>query len=422
MSSQLHTLGTTASPGNTRITLNSETTDSTGKDNIRSERAKGRVFAGLALAGALAGIVALLVLIAYVLVDAWGWIDWQFITDVVVLDLMLSGLDGIEICRRLKREAQIMDLSDVDDGQFLVVTRTIDATRQVVGTFIALTAAMGTVAVVVILLVGLTIVRRAHDSQLAVRAYSAGDLSFRVHAAGTSAEAALVDEINAMAEALESRFAGIRDDREDLEAILSSMIEGVIVLNPDRTIRRINGAAARLFKVSPEQTVGQTVLECLRNAQIDEIASLTFGTDQPTERALTLYGDRIAHLQLHATRLAGGDSAETTGIVVVTSDVTRLQQLEKIRRDFVANVSHELRTPIASIKGFVETLQDGVLDDRKQSERFIEIIMRHTNRLNLIIEDLLTLSRLEQPDSELVLRVHSVGPTIAAAPDLDLRS
>ena len=316
----------------------------------------------------------------------------------------------------------IVDLSVEDDGQFLVVTRTSDATRQVVGTFVALAGAMGTLAIVVIVMVGLTIVRRAQDSQIAVheaaRAYAAGNLSFRVHTAGTSAESALVDEINAMAEALESRFAGIRDDREDLEAILSSMIEGVIVLNPDRTIRRINGAAARLFKVSAAGSVGRTVLECLRNAQVDEIASLTLETDEPVERPLTLYGEQTAHLQLHATRLAGGTTAETTGIVVVTSDVTRLQQLEKIRRDFVANVSHELRTPITSIKGFVETLQDGVLDDREQSERFIEIILRHTNRLNLIIEDLLTLSRLEQPDSELLLGVHSIRPTIDAVVDV----
>ena len=271
----------------------------------------------------------------------------------------------------------VADLSAGHDA-FLLVTRSAAAAMQLVGTFIALTVALGAVAVAVILLVGFTIVRRADDSQAAVReaarAYSRGDLSFRVHTAGTSAEAHLVDEVNAMAEALESRFAGIRDDREDLEAILSSMIEGVIVLNPDRTIRRINGAAARLFNVSPEQCAGHTVLECLRNAQIDEIAALTTATDEPVERPLTLYGEQPTHLQLHATRLAGGAAGKTTGIVVVTSDVTRLQQLENIRRDFVANVSHELRTPITSIKGFVETLQDGVLDDRSQSERFLEII------------------------------------------------
>ena len=313
----------------------------------------------------------------------------------------------------------MVDLSAGEDAAFLLVIRSIESARQVVGTFVALAAISGAVAVVVILLVGLTIVRRAHDSQLAVReaakAYGAGELSFRVHTAGTSAEAALVDEINAMAEALEGRFAGIRDDREDLEAILSSMIEGVIVLNPDRTIRRINGAAARLFDVPAAQSAGQTVLECLRNAQIDEIAATHHGDRRASRARVTLYGEQPPHLQLHATRLAGGAAGRTTGMVVVTSDVTRLQQLENIRRDFVANVSHELRTPITSIKGFVETLQDGVLDDREQSERFLEIILRHTNRLNLIIEDLLTLSRLEQPGSELTLRTHSVRPVIETA-------
>jgi two-component system phosphate regulon sensor histidine kinase PhoR len=85
-----------------------------------------------------------------------------------------------------------------------------------------------------------------------------------------------------------------------------------------------------------------------------------------------------------------------TGAVIVLTDTTRIKQLEKVRRDFVANVSHELKTPITSIKGFVETLQEGALTDAEQANRFLEIIAKHADRLNAIIDDLLTLSRLEE--------------------------
>jgi two-component system phosphate regulon sensor histidine kinase PhoR len=87
---------------------------------------------------------------------------------------------------------------------------------------------------------------------------------------------------------------------------------------------------------------------------------------------------------------------KSIGAVIVLNDVTRLRRLETVRRDFVANVSHELRTPITLIKGFVETLQQGALDNREEAERFLNIMSKQVERLNAIIEDLLSLSRLEQ--------------------------
>ena len=105
------------------------------------------------------------------------------------------------------------------------------------------------------------------------------------------------------------------------------------------------------------------------------------------------------------------------GALIVLHDVTRLRRLENVRRDFVANVSHELKTPITSIKGFVETLIDGALDDRENAARFLEIVSRQVNRLDAIIEDLLTLSRLEKGSEEQASRLEpgSVRNVLQAA-------
>jgi two-component system phosphate regulon sensor histidine kinase PhoR len=100
-------------------------------------------------------------------------------------------------------------------------------------------------------------------------------------------------------------------------------------------------------------------------------------------------------LQVRGTSLSGSQG-EAVGAVIVLNDVTHLRRLENIRRDFVANVSHELKTPITSIKGFVETLLDGALDNREDAERFLKIVAKQADRLNSIIEDLLSLAKIEQ--------------------------
>ena len=115
----------------------------------------------------------------------------------------------------------------------------------------------------------------------------------------------------------------------------------------------------------------------------------------PVEGTLTIYAREQRILQVYAALIGGREGG---GCLLVVHDITRLAQLENVRRDFVANVSHELKTPITSIKGFVETLADGALDDPVQARRFLDIIAKHTDRLEDIIEDLLALARLEQQE------------------------
>jgi two-component system phosphate regulon sensor histidine kinase PhoR len=118
---------------------------------------------------------------------------------------------------------------------------------------------------------------------------------------------------------------------------------------------------------------------------------------------------------MHGTILRN-DKGESLGAVVVLNDITRLRHLENIRRDFVANVSHELKTPITSIKGFVETLREGALKDPGDSERFLGIIAKQADRLNSIIEDLLTLSKIEESEkTELQLEEHNLKAVLQSA-------
>jgi two-component system phosphate regulon sensor histidine kinase PhoR len=135
--------------------------------------------------------------------------------------------------------------------------------------------------------------------------------------------------------------------------------------------------------------------EVVRNVALQHLLADAMLRRTPTTAEIVLRGEEERVLQATATPLR--DAAERDiGMLVVLNDVTQIRHLENIRRDFVANVSHELKTPITSIKGFVETLRDGALDDRPQAERFLGIVARHADRLHAIIEDLLSLSRLEQ--------------------------
>ncbi len=232
----------------------------------------------------------------------------------------------------------------------------------------------------------------------AVRHFSAGNLRHRVLVDDPPALAAFARTLNGLAAQFHSNLTRVTQQKNELETILSSMVEGVLVLDTKRQISAINQAAALLFAVDPTKAKGQSVIAMLRNSEVDDFAEETLSAEEPKERTITLFDAEPIHVQLHGTVLRGEDGA-TIGALIVTSDVTRLKRLETVRREFVANVSHELRTPITSILGFVETLQEGALDDRERASRFLGIIYAHANRLNLIIEDLLSLSRLESYES-----------------------
>lgn len=180
------------------------------------------------------------------------------------------------------------------------------------------------------------------------------------------------------------------------QAVLGSMIEGVVAIDARQRVLGINRAAADLLDVNLERIIGRPLQEVIRNPDLRRFALLAIDCREPVEDDLVLHGIRDRTIRLRGTALR--DATGEGGAVIVLNDVTDMQRLENVRRDFVANVSHELKTPVASIKGFVETLLDGAADDPADNRRFLEIVARQADRLAAIIEDLLALSRIEQSE------------------------
>jgi len=208
----------------------------------------------------------------------------------------------------------------------------------------------------------------------------------------------LAAAMNTLSEALSSRLSTTTTQQKELESTLSSMNEAVLLLDHDDRIRLINSAGAALLKIDPRLAVGLSIPEVVGTGSLREFVARAAAVQEPYEEDITIEGDKTKFVHAFKTVIrddAGGFSA----ILLVLHDITRLKRLENIRRDFVANVSHELKTPITSIKGFVETLRSGETHDPETVTRFLDIIARHTDRLNSIIEDLLVLSRIEQAEN-----------------------
>ena len=202
--------------------------------------------------------------------------------------------------------------------------------------------------------------------------------------------AALGSALNRLAERAEAQLGLVRDERDHLMTILASMSEGVLVVGGDGRARLVNPALRRLFDLSGDVT-GRTVLELLRQPELARIVDDTLRLGAPQSGGIELQAPERRTLLLESAALAGGER----GAVVVARDTTELTRVADMRRDFVANVSHELKTPLAAIRGYAETLRDGALDEPATAQRFTERILQHCRRLQALLDDLLTLSRLE---------------------------
>ena len=211
---------------------------------------------------------------------------------------------------------------------------------------------------------------------------------------------ALSNALNQMALQLEDRIKTITSQSNESEAVLSSMVEGVLAVDAAENIIRLNKAAGKILEIKPENAEGRPIDEVVRNSHLRDFIERTLSGIKNVETDLTIGNKNEIFIQAHGAALKDMEE-KSIGAVIVLNDVTRLRRLETVRRDFVANVSHELRTPITSIKGFVETLQQGALENREEAERFLEIMSKQVERLNAIIEDLLSLSRLEQDSGTL---------------------
>ena len=248
-------------------------------------------------------------------------------------------------------------------------------------------------------IISLFVVRRfsnpLEEMKQGVTRFARGELSYRISKPKSTELTRLADSLNEMAAQLDDKIKTIIEQKNEQQAVLESMVEGVLAVDKDEKIININRAAAKLFDLNPAESIGRSIHEVIRNADLQKLIYLTLKNNIPVESEILLHNHGAHYLQGNGTVLKNAVS-ETVGALVVLNDVTKLRRLENMRRDFVANVSHEIRTPLTSIKGFSETLLDGAINDPKSALEFVEIIAKQSNRLNSIIEDLLMLARLEQ--------------------------
>jgi len=229
--------------------------------------------------------------------------------------------------------------------------------------------------------------------------FARGELDRRLPTAGFEEASTLAEAMNLMAQQLDERIRTIQCQQNELEAVLGSMEEGVLAVDNEGVIINVNQTCATLLGSKPDDLRGRVVHEVVRRADLLGFVKSSLSSDTSVEGDVLVRGAEDRWLNVHGATLHNAGN-EKIGVLVVLHDVTRLRRLENVRRDFVANVSHELRTPITSIKGFVETLIDGALEDHDNAARFLEIIARQVDRLDAIIEDLLILSRLEKGSEE----------------------
>lgn len=222
--------------------------------------------------------------------------------------------------------------------------------------------------------------------------FAAGNLERRSRIWAPRELKQLSDNLNDMATQLDARIEAIRNQRNELDTVLATMSEALVLVDGEDRIRTMNDAARRLF-LTREGESHRPLLVTVRNAEVADLVHEARLSETSSERSITLYRSEPVDLHVRATPLQLG---EEQLVLLVFTDVTRLNRLERIRQDFVSSVSHELKTPITAIQGFVETLADGSCKDPEQSDRFFKIVLTHAHRLGAIVEDLLQLSRIEQ--------------------------
>lgn len=207
----------------------------------------------------------------------------------------------------------------------------------------------------------------------------------------------LAENFNKMSEELGNKIMEIKDQNIKNSAILSSMLNGVIAVDNQKHVMLMNPAAEILFGLREDEIKGRHVLEAFRSNQLDEqIQSLI---DDNVQSAIEIEMHKPEHriLNMYSNPIVSSKRAnERIGVVIIIADVTDIRKLEFMRKDFVANVSHELKTPLTSIRGFVETLKNGAVDNVAVRDKFLDIIDMETGRLSTLIEDLLVLSDIEK--------------------------
>ncbi|NWH05624.1 sensor histidine kinase [Desulfobacter latus] len=280
----------------------------------------------------------------------------------------------------------------------------IDTKAEAMRNSIALVLVLTTMAAALAsLYVSRRIANPVEQMRRGAQAFSKGNLTNQLPFPDTEELSQLAKAMNSMAAELNKKIMDVRNRSRELEAVHTSMQEGVIAINDQDQIITINKAAAKIFDFSPEMLKTRHVLEVARNYDLQIFIKKALATSEPVEDDIVIdTGERMV-LNIHSTALYDAHD-KRMGTLIIFHDITRIRLLESMHKDFAANVSHELKTPLTTIKGFIETLQQMMADSQSaltqdsavQFGRFLGIIEKNVNRMVRLIDDLLALSKLER--------------------------
>ena len=248
-----------------------------------------------------------------------------------------------------------------------------------------------------------------------------GEIGTRVPVVSGSEVGELARVLNEMAQKTEEQLERLSAEKNRLDTILKGMGEGIMVADPQGVVTLVNPAFRELFGMKDE-IEGRQLIDISRHPALHESFRGVIALGQERVEELQLHAPKEKTVLTHWVPLM--ENGVLTGVVAVFHDISDIRQLEKIRRDFVANVSHELRTPVTIIKGYAETLLAGALENPQQATRFVNIMYSHADRLAALIQDLLTLSQLESGTIALEARsvsVHDIAEHVVALLEQKIR-
>lgn len=329
----------------------------------------------------------------------------------------LAGRIGSSVRHSTTRDADLLYVAVPArrDGHIVGVVRAALPLAAIARDTSAFRAAIVSGGVVIALLaagvswfVARRISRPLEEMRFGAQRFARGDLQHKIVVPDSEEAAALAQALNEMAEQTQQRIRAMAHQASQQEAVLASMIEGVLAIDTEHRVISINRAATALLDSPPGESVGRNLQEVVRSVELRRLVNQTLHSSTPVERDVLMRGNPDRVLQARGTALRDVQG-RGMGAVIMLNDVTRFRQLESMRRDFVANVSHELRTPITSIKGFVETLLDGALQNTEEAQRFLQIVARQSDRLNSIIDDLLELAKIEQSEESGEVPLENTG-------------
>ena len=316
------------------------------------------------------------------------------LTGTAVRESKTLGEGMMYVARRLDQEGQTLGYVRAAFPLTKIRKHTTTLVQQLIGSVLLIALLVAAASIWISRRISLPL---KEVTQKAAR-FAKGDFREKIIAPDSQELFHLATTMNDMARQLDETINKLKNQQTQQDAMFESMAEGVIALDKDGNIITLNRAACHLLHLAENQIGTRPVAEVIHHPEMLRFIDDVRSSDAPVSREIHLQFEAEKYFRAYGNAMDESGNHAIGSLIVIT-DITEIRQLENIRRDFVANVSHELKTPTTSIIGFVETLENGAIDNREDANRFLEIIHRQARRLNAIVEDLLSLSRIERENN-----------------------